>query len=428
MITRTPKPGTVKKLIRAAALIAQGMTMQAAADKLGVSRQLLAALAKSHPGVWMEALEGAAEKSKEFAAERMALIEAVRESARSMSVPLDVAGYIQAARLAETFAEADGIELFPDGGDMTLTRFYREWYVPNRLTDASPLTRSTYEATLSRWRLLTGDPPLAAITAATLAKFRDSLKTCRVGRGIGPMSPTTVARHLRHANTLLGKAGQPGPRNRDAAGFIKGHVPWVKSPRMVVTPPRIVEEREITACYEAAGLMDRPVGLPCKPGDWWRALVVTAWNTGLRTGSLLSLRWQDIDWEKRTVTISPERIKSRRWHVVPLNTVVLDHLRKIRRSEGIVFDWPLRREAFYVAFRRLQSLAGIGRHFGVHDIRKTMATRLWGVAPEAAVLALGHAGADVTLRHYIEGPAIVARAFDRLGQPEAFTKGGSTSS
>lgn len=41
-------------------------------------------------------------------------------------------------------------------------------------------------------------------------------------------------------------------------------------------------------------------------------------------------------------------------------------------------------------------------------------------APEAAVLALGHAGANVTVKHYVAGPAIVARAFDRLDQPAAF--------
>ena len=38
----------------------------------------------------------------------------------------------------------------------------------------------------------------------------------------------------------------------------------------------------------------------------------------------------------------------------------------------------------------------------------------------AARGVVGHAGADVTLKHYVQGPAIVARAFDRLGQPEAF--------
>jgi len=40
--------------------------------------------------------------------------------------------------------------------------------------------------------------------------------------------------------------------------------------------------------------------------------------------------------------------------------------------------------------------------------------------PAAAQLSLGHAGAQVTIRHYVEAQGIVARALAELPQPAAF--------
>ena len=420
-----PAPKTMKRLMQAANLVVQGSTLGEAGEKVGMLYSTLRDRCWEYSAVWQAALDGARGDLENHRRQQEKVIEEVRKAARSQAVPLDAAGYLRTARLADRWAKKLGTELFPSNGKTTLATFYREWCVPNRLADASPLTKETFEATLSRWRLLVGDPPLNEIAAATLTKFRDSLATCRVGKGIGPMSPTTVARHLRHVNILLNKAGPPGYRNRDAAGLIPGPVPWVKSPRMVVSPPRIVTDVEISACYDATALMDQPRGLPYKPGDWWRALLVLAWNSGLRAGTIFSLCWEDLAWDRRCLAIPPKRMKSRRWQITPLNGAALEHLRKIRQAGGLVFPWPFGRGVFYRHFHKLQAFAAIPRdqRFGLHAIRKTLATRLWGCAPEAAVLALGHTGADVTLKHYVQGPIIVAQAVERLPQPEAFRRG-----
>ena len=105
--------------------------------------------------------------------------------------------------------------------------------------------------------------------------------------------------------------------------------------------------------------------------------------------------------------------------MVHLHGSVLEHLRAIRTDRELVFPlehWP---KWFYDQFHKLQAAAGIPRskQFGLHALRKTCATLLWGVAPQAAQLALGHAAANVTMRHYIAAGGIVAKALDLLPQP-----------
>jgi len=105
----------------------------------------------------------------------------------------------------------------------------------------------------------------------------------------------------------------------------------------------------------------------------------------------------------------------------------MEHLRKIRTDRELVFPWPWRREAFYRQLHLLENAAGIPRedHFGLHNLRKTLATTLWADSPQASQLALGHAGSDVTIRHYVAREGIVAAALDRLPQPEAFVAAAS---
>jgi integrase len=116
---------------------------------------------------------------------------------------------------------------------------------------------------------------------------------------------------------------------------------------------------------------------------------------------------------------------------VHLTKTVMEHLRAIRTERKYVFPWPSPfngqsprhvQDSFFRHFRKLQRIAGItGKdHFGLHTIRKTLATRLWEISPGAAQCALGHTAQDVTKFHYVDGTAMVARALDALPQPAAF--------
>ena len=116
------------------------------------------------------------------------------------------------------------------------------------------------------------------------------------------------------------------------------------------------------------------------------------------------------------------RFKSGRPMMVHLNDTALRHLVAIRTNRELVFEWPHTMQHFNHMFHRLQAAAGIpdAQHFGLHDIRKTTATIIWGDDPAAAQYALGHASMSTTARHYVASAGIVARALDALPQPEAF--------
>jgi integrase len=395
---------------QAAGLLAGGMLVDEVTAKLHLRPNTIKWWQRGYPDLWKAAMDRAMGVAAAI----------VKNQAGTDAVLDDPPGQVRRAAAATRWAAKNGIEVFRSGDMPTLVTFFRDYFAPMRLADGSPATIAAYEVTLRRWKAITGDPPLAEITNTMLLHFKECL-TQLPGRH-GAASPNTIRRHLRHIQTILNKAGPPGWHNRDAAGLIPT-IPWIRPPREQLGLPKIVDEAVLNAAYMAASSMDLPTIPGVSPTDWWRALLVLAYNTGLRRRSLFELEWSFIDWHARLIAFAPSNMKSGRGHVVPLNDIAADHLRRIRTDQRLVFEWPQSTKRFHLAFHQLQTAAGIPRdkHFGLHNLRKTHATLMWAENPEAAQLQLGHSGADVTIRHYVAAGGIIARALDHLPQPEAFT-------
>jgi integrase len=183
--------------------------------------------------------------------------------------------------------------------------------------------------------------------------------------------------------------------------------------------------------YNGAVAMDIP-RLPRGPKApaWWKALLVTAFNTQLRRRTLFEMRWDEVDFAHCRLNLPPARFKSHRRQTIHLNPVTVEHLKRIHTdaSQELVFPWPHEAKYFHVVFHRLQTAAAIPRkeHFGLHDLRKTAASILWEDSPQVAQYSLGHASMSTTLKHYVNlesrggGVSIVARALDALPQPAEF--------
>jgi integrase len=157
------------------------------------------------------------------------------------------------------------------------------------------------------------------------------------------------------------------------------------------------------------------------PAEWWRALIVVAYNTGLRRRALFSLRMDEIDWQGERLVLPPERLKSHRPQIIHLNATTLEHLRRIQGGRELIFPtkWHHEQQRFYPNFYRLQALAGVPSkdRFGLHVLRKTHGTLLWEQSPQAAQFSLGHTAMAITKASYIDGGPMVARAIDALPQP-----------
>lgn len=304
----------------------------------------------------------------------------------------------------------------------SLAEFYQAHYAPTQLVGAAYETRREYERIVRRWSEVTGDPPLAEITNATVASFYEALLEFPNKSG-GTLSPNTVRKHARHLQPILELAGPPSHHRRDGLGLIDP-VPWARPPRGVEDVLPAASAAEVGAMYEHAdqALYPWPERSGVAVGDWWRAALVLAWCTGLRVGTMLAITDSNVRWADREICVRGTASKTRRAQVVPVPDVVVRHLLPLRRAEGPLLAFPHRSVRLYHEFHRLRQLAGLPEQRGQawHAIRRRFATSLAKRSASAAQIALGHATFKTTVRSYLQADEIIREAIDDLELPAAF--------
>jgi integrase len=116
--------------------------------------------------------------------------------------------------------------------------------------------------------------------------------------------------------------------------------------------------------------------------DWWRGLLAVAYMTGWRIGSLLSLRWRNVDLKAASAISLAEFNKGGRDMVTPLHPLVVEHLERLTAGSfgGRVFPWGEDRRRLWDQFAATQDAAkvkpatGPKPHYGFHDLRRAFAT------------------------------------------------------
>lgn len=151
--------------------------------------------------------------------------------------------------------------------------------------------------------------------------------------------------------------------------------------------------------------------------------VLISLQTGLRLGELLALRWEDVDFGsrilsvKRTVTSCLERDKYVMFEdcpkslsstrEIPLSKNLLKLFRELKanKSEYVLVGRngkKLNYRAYQEAFSRLLCRLKI-KHYGFHSLRHTFATRLLEHNVDIKTISelLGHSNATITLNRYV---------------------------
>jgi site-specific recombinase XerD len=138
-----------------------------------------------------------------------------------------------------------------------------------------------------------------------------------------------------------------------------------------------------------------------------RALLETAYATGMRLGEVLRLKVSDID--SRRMTIRVEQGKGRKDRYVMLSRTLLETLREYWRAAkprhllfpGLGGKRPLNATIAQRAFGRAKALAGITKPVSFHTLRHSFATHLIEAGTNVRTIQalLGHRSLQTTERY-----------------------------
>ena len=154
--------------------------------------------------------------------------------------------------------------------------------------------------------------------------------------------------------------------------------------------------------------------------QWLRRLLVVALHTGMRKGEIRNLRWQDIDFTRRIITVVKSKNGEKR--TIPMSNHASRFLKdaKVRDISGKVF--PVSETRLRVVFMKTLKKAGIS-NFRFHDLRHTFATRLVqnGVDLYKVKELLGHKTLSMTTRYAHHYPESLRASVEVLDNCYNFT-------
>lgn len=147
--------------------------------------------------------------------------------------------------------------------------------------------------------------------------------------------------------------------------------------------------------------------------NWLRSLLVTALHTGMRRGEILNLQWQDIDFQRKLLTVHKSKNGEKR--SIPLSSTLSDVFKgiKVLNISGKVFSISV--ISLRAAFDMTLGKAGM-KDFHFHDLRHTFATRLVqaGVDFYRVKELLGHKTINMTMRYAHHYPESLRSSIDVL--------------
>ena len=254
---------------------------------------------------------------------------------------------------------------------------------------------------------------------ATVADLTaDSVNPWVIDLTTGNISAQTARTHRRHLlviwhDCIDAELTDTSPRR----------VRKIKAPRLqpnAWTPDeirRLVEEGEKTVGVFQRSRVSRPA--------FWKAIILTAWDTGLRTGDLMRLTTEQV------------RGQSQFWHtqhktghpiLCRLQPVTVEAIKATYPPErALAFEDALTQCNAAEGLRALVKSAGISPGC-FKKIRKSSATAMEIACPGSATAHLGHLTPDMAFKHYLDQGQIQQQkpmapalpGFDAVDDPEPF--------
>lgn len=304
---------------------------------------------------------------------------------------------------------------------MTLSKFYEEWYLQiiSKRNRQSEKTVREINTAMKYWIMYTGDPTLAEINNFTIDKFAAGLYQTKKKNG-GTLSDQTVKKHLGAIAAVMAYAGPKNNQYKRATGLMTELPEFptiVKRADVNGRTPTMREFEKILAACKAA---TRPILPDITPAEWFESAYLFLYATGIRLGDLLNCRWSYIRkiQDVHALVIPSEHEKTHRERIVPLNKLAESVLQRMPRlgAEELIFQWDTANanKGIIRERRRIADAAGLKPVLCTfHAIRRLTATML---DPAVAANVLGNN--PLTCRQHYQTIAVAARAVEALPMPQ----------
>ncbi|MBS0208735.1 MAG: site-specific integrase [Planctomycetes bacterium] len=273
---------------------------------------------------------------------------------------------------------------------------FRADYDAKVLNVMEPGTKQATEYALKHFVRIINPVRMQAINSRTFAEYVAQRRQEKRSKEGANVSAATVNKELRHLRAVIRKAYRWGYLPR---------LPEFEFLREGKKLPTYVTPEDFAAIYKACDAAKRPDDGPYPAAEWWRGLLVMAYMTGWRIGSLLALKRRDVDLEAGTALSLAEDNKGNRDQLVALHPVVIDHLCKLTSFDAHYFPWNHTWGALYKQFRRIQHAAGIKLagpkgDYTFHDLRRAFATmNADRLSPQALQELMQHKSFTTTQRY-----------------------------
>ena len=294
-----------------------------------------------------------------------------------------------------------------------LFEFFDRTYAPQRLTESSHDTVMGYRRALVEFSwFLACDPTFHNLDEDTVERFLVWMK--QTGR-----SNATINKYARYLLAVWNYAW----KKRRVADQPRDIRPLSESKRIPDAWSAEQMGRILTAARATKGMID---GIPAPL--WWTALLLTAYDTGLRLDALMNARADDYDPGLRWLKIPAELQKQDADQIFRLHPDTVEAIQATApESRALLFPWPLidhKYKCLRARYRRILAAAGLGtsRHDTFHKLRRTSATAVCNAFDkETAQRHLGHSHPSVTAR-YLDPRLIIPKhntAADVIARPWA---------
>jgi integrase len=252
-----------------------------------------------------------------------------------------------------------------------------------------PKTIEGYQWGIRAWILPNlGQKYVSEVTTDDVARLIATMKA----KGLKTHTVNEVLKPLRGMFNIAVRAGLAS--SHPVKGLTKAERPKGDQRQM-----RILSSEEINLL------------LPALP-DQWRPLITFLLFTGLRIGEALNTRWEDIDLESGTVTVTESKTQAGTGRSVILIPALVSILRRerLRSPYSALEDYVFASKAggilnrHYILSRVLKPALEEAEipHTTLHELRHTFASILIGQGMDVTFVAdqLGHADPAITLRVY----------------------------